>query len=161
MKTEESKTLIRWYMLGVIGGILMAAGDWLLGCIPLQGTDNGIFDRAYYLSGTYGLWRPVLIVGMGAVGAFLYYFMVKALNADMDAKYRKQSLSTSCAGYSPLRSRWRSISGQQPWRGSPHIWGRVSERRLPSQRSRPIRRICSSPFSPCISRWYWFSGSIS
>ncbi len=45
-----------------------------------------MFNRAYYLSGAYGLWKPVLIVGMGAVGAFLYYFMVKALHADMDEK---------------------------------------------------------------------------
>lgn len=48
-----------------------------------------MFNRAYYLSGAYGLWRPVLIVGMGALGCFLYYFMVKALNADIDAKYKK------------------------------------------------------------------------
>ncbi len=31
----------------------------------------------------------MLIVGLGAVGVFLYYFMVKALNTDIDAKYRK------------------------------------------------------------------------
>ncbi len=41
------------------------------------------------LSGAYGLWRPVLIVGMGAIGSFLYYFMVKALNTDIDTRYRK------------------------------------------------------------------------
>ena len=67
----------------------MAAGDWLLGCIPLQQTDTGLFNRAYYLSGSYGLWRPVLTVGLGAIGGFLYYFVVKALNADIDEKYRK------------------------------------------------------------------------
>ena len=89
MKTEENETFIRWCILGAVGGIFMAAGDWLLGCIPLQGTDTGMFNRAYYLSSAYGLWRPVLIVGMGAIGSFLYYFMVKALNADIDAKYRK------------------------------------------------------------------------
>ena len=33
----------------------MAAGDWLLGCIPLQAADTGMFNRAYYLSGAYGL----------------------------------------------------------------------------------------------------------
>lgn len=89
MKTEKTKMLIRWYILGAIGAVLMAAGDWLLGCIPLQETDTGMFDRAYYLSGAYGLWRSVLTVGLGAVGGFLYYFVVKALNADIDAKYRK------------------------------------------------------------------------
>lgn len=89
MRAEEHEKYIRWCLLGAVGGVLMAAGDWLLGCIPIQGTDTGMFNRAYYLSGAYGLWRPVLIVGMGAIGAFLYYFMVKALNADMDAAYRK------------------------------------------------------------------------
>ena len=89
MKTEKTKMLIRWYILGAIGAVLMAAGDWLLGCIPLQETDTGLFNRAYYLSGSYGLWRPVLTVGLGAIGGFLYYFVVKALNADIDAKYRK------------------------------------------------------------------------
>ena len=88
MKTENEK-FIRRCILGAIGGILMAAGDWLLGCIPLQETDAGMFNRAHYLSGAYGLWKPALIVGMGAIGSFLYYFMVKALNSDIDAKYRK------------------------------------------------------------------------
>ena len=46
-------------------------------------------NRAYYLSGPYGLWKPVLTVGLGAIGGFLYYFVIKALNADIDEKYRK------------------------------------------------------------------------
>ena len=89
MKTEKPKKLIRWCILGAVGCGFMAAGDWLLGCIPLQETDTGLFNRAYYLSGSYGLWRPVLTVGLGAIGGFLYYFVVKALNADIDEKYRK------------------------------------------------------------------------
>ena len=76
----------------------MAAGDWLLGCIPLQRTDTGLFNRACYLSGSYGLWRPVLVVGMGAVGSFLYYFMVKVLNADIDARCRKTKVVHSLCG---------------------------------------------------------------
>ena len=32
MKTEEKH--IRWYILGAVGGIWMAAGDWLLVVIP-------------------------------------------------------------------------------------------------------------------------------
>ena len=87
--TEEKKRFIRWCVLGTIGGVLMAAGDWLLGCIPIRGTDTGMFNRAYYLSGAYGLWRPVLIVGMGAIGGFLYSFMVKAMNEDVAPQYRK------------------------------------------------------------------------
>ena len=89
MKKEESKEFIHWCTLGAIGCGFMAAGDWLLGCIPLQQTDTGLFNRAYYLSGSYGLWKPVLTVGLGAIGGFLYYFVVKALNADIDEKYRK------------------------------------------------------------------------
>ena len=89
LKTKGNEKLIRWCILGAIGGILMAAGDWLLGCIPLQETDTGMFNRAYYLSGAYVLWRPVLIVGLGAIGSFFYYFMVKALNAGIDPRYRK------------------------------------------------------------------------
>ena len=86
------------YILGAVGGVLMAAGDWLLGCIPLQETDTGMFNRAYYLSGEYGLWRPVLIVGMGAVGSFLYCFLVKALNADIDLRYKKTKLVSYLSG---------------------------------------------------------------
>jgi len=89
MKAGANTRFIRWYILGAIGAVLMAVGDWLLGCVPLQTADMGMFNRAYYLSGAYGLWRPVLTVGTGAIGGFLDYFMVKALNADIDAKYRK------------------------------------------------------------------------
>ena len=89
MNRKANKPFIRWCILGAVGCGFMAAGDWLLGCIPLQETDTGLFNRAYYLSGSYGLWRPVLTVGLGAIGGFLYYFVVKALNADIDEKYRK------------------------------------------------------------------------
>ena len=89
MKKEKSKQFIHWCTLGAIGGIFMAAGDWLLGCIPLQQTDTGLFNRAYYLSGAYALWKPALVVGMGALGCFLYSFMVKALNTDIDVRYTR------------------------------------------------------------------------
>ena len=89
MKKEEKKPFIQCCILGAIGGILMAAGDWLLGCVPLQKTDTGMFNRAYYLSGAYALWKPALVVGMGALGCFLYSFMVKALNTDIDARYSR------------------------------------------------------------------------
>lgn len=86
---ETSEKFLRGCILGAIGAALMSAGDWLLSCVPLQKADTGMFDRAYYLSGAYGMWRSVLTVGLGAVGGFLYYFVVKTLNADIDAKYRK------------------------------------------------------------------------
>ena len=89
MKKEEKKPFIQCCILGAISGILMAAGDWLLGCVPLQKTDTGMFNRACYLSGAYALWKPALVVGMGALGCFLYSFMVKALNTDIDARYTR------------------------------------------------------------------------
>ena len=89
MKKEEKKLFIRCCILGAIGGILMAAGDWLLGCVPLQETDTGMFDRAYYLSGAYALWKPALVIRLGAIGRFLYAFMVKALNTDIDARHQR------------------------------------------------------------------------
>ena len=89
MNRKANKPFIRWCILGAVGCGFMAAGDWLLGCIPLQQTDTGLFNRAYYLSGSYGLCKTVLTVGLGAIGGFLYYFVVKALNADIDEKYRK------------------------------------------------------------------------
>ena len=89
MKKEEKKPFIQCCILGAIGGILMAAGDWLLGCVPLQKTDTGMFNRACYLSGAYALWKPALVVGMGALGCFLYSFMVKALNTDIDTRYTR------------------------------------------------------------------------
>ena len=123
MKTEKPKKLIRWCILGAVGCGFMAAGDWLLGCIPLQETDTGLFDRAYYLSGSYGLWKPVLTVGLGAVGGFLYYFVVKALNADIDEKYRKTKNVQLCAqlrvcsqaGGIPVYPRFSQPDNSESW----------------------------------------------
>ena len=95
---ETSEKFLRGCILGAIGAALMSAGDWLLGCIPLQQTDTGLFNRAYYLSGSYGLWKPVLTVGLGAIGGFLYCFVVKALNADIDTKYRKTKIIQCLCG---------------------------------------------------------------
>ena len=86
---ETSEKFLRGCILGAIGAALMSAGDWLLGCVPLQKTDTGLFNRACYLSGAYALWKPALVVGMGALGCFLCSFMVKALNTDIDARYTR------------------------------------------------------------------------
>lgn len=123
MKTEKPKKLIRWCILGAVGCGFMAAGDWLLGCIPLRETDTGLFNRAYYLSGSYGLWKPVLTVGLGAVGGFLYYFVVKALNADIDEKYRKTKNVQLCAqlrvcsqaGGIPVYPRFSQPDNSESW----------------------------------------------
>ena len=120
MNRKANKPFIRWCILGAVGCGFMAAGDWLLGCIPLQETDTGLFNRAYYLSGSYGLWRPVLTVGLGAIGGFLYYFVVKALNADIDEKYRKtKSVQFLCGIFTvaiALTIRITEICSSNPFR---------------------------------------------
>ena len=164
MKKEEKKPFIQCCILGAIGGILMAAGDWLLGCVPLQKTDTGMFNRACYLSGSYGLWKPVLTVGLGAVGGFLYYFVVKALNADIDARYtRTKAIQYFCGLFTVVVALsihlWAATLAWFSTYLGP--WGRVSERRPPSQRSQPIRMTCSPQSSPCMFRCYCFLASIS
>ena len=62
MKNEEKKPFIQCCILGAIGGILMAAGDWLLGCVPLQKTDTGISTEPVIcpaLMGCGGLCLPL------------------------------------------------------------------------------------------------------
>lgn len=111
MKTKETKHFIRWCILGAIGCGLMAAGDWLLGCVPLQKTDTSLFNRACYLSGAYALWKPALVVGMGALGCFLYSFMVKALNTDIDARYsRTKAIQYFCGLFTVVVAIAREIA---------------------------------------------------
>ena len=57
MKKEEKKPFIQCCILGAIGGILMAAGDWLLGCIPLQETDTGLHPKL--------IWERSMTLGRG------------------------------------------------------------------------------------------------
>ena len=77
--------LYSWRNRRDIGGCRRLAA----GYVPLQKTDTGMFNRACYLSGAYALWKPALVVGMGALGCFLYSFMVTALNTDIDARYTR------------------------------------------------------------------------
>ena len=124
MKKEKSKQFIHWCTLGAIGGILMAAGDWLLGCVPLQKTDTGMFNRACYLSGAYALWKPALVVGMGALRCFLYSFMVKALNTDIDARYtRTKAIQYFCGLFAVVVALAIHLGAALLWRGFPHLSG--------------------------------------
>ena len=139
----------------------LGRGDWLLGCVPLQKTDTGMFNRACYLSGAYALWKPALVVGKGALGCFLYSFMVKALNTDIDVRYtRTKAIQYFCGLFAVVVALAIHLwAATLAWFST--IWGRVSERRPPSQRSQPIRMTCSPQSSPCMFRCYWFSASIS
>lgn len=98
MNDVERKKYIRWCITGAIGVAFVAAGDWLLGCVPLQEGDDGMFNRAYYLSGEYGLWRSVLVIGLGVIGAWLYYFALKAIHADINAKCKTIKRVHYCCG---------------------------------------------------------------
>lgn len=111
MKKENKKQVIRCCIFGAIGGIWMAAGDWLLVCVPLQETDAGLFSRACYLSGAYGLWKPPLAVGLGGIGCFFYFFMVKALNADIDARYVELINTTDGSFMTPQEAKRLMLCG--------------------------------------------------
>ena len=98
MNDDERKKYIRWCIAGAIGVAFVAAGDWLLGLVPLQEGDVGMFNRAYYLSGEYGLWRSVLVIGLGVLGAWLYYFALKVIHTDIDAKHKTIKRIQYCCG---------------------------------------------------------------
>ena len=42
MNDIERKKYIRWCIAGAIGVAFVAAGDWLLGLVPLQEGDDGM-----------------------------------------------------------------------------------------------------------------------
>ena len=111
MNRKANKPFIRWCILGAVGCGFMDAGDWLLGCIPLQETDTGLFNRACYLSGAYGLWKPPLAVGLGGIGCFFYFFMVKALNADIDARYVELINTTDGSFMTPQEAKHLMLCG--------------------------------------------------
>ena len=64
---ETSEKFLRGCILGAIGAALMSAGDWLLGCIPLQQTDTGLFIICPALMGCGG---PCLPLDWERLGAF-------------------------------------------------------------------------------------------
>ena len=66
----------------------MAAGDWLLGCRFRRETQecSTVPTICPAPMDCGGLCLPL---GWEQSGGFLYYFVVKALNADIDEKYRK------------------------------------------------------------------------
>ncbi len=90
MKKEETKQFILWCVLGVIGCGFMAAGDWLLGSHSTSGNRHRTFQPS--LLSVRLLWAVEACAYRWAGsdrGVFLYYFVVKALNADINEKYKK------------------------------------------------------------------------
>ena len=63
MKKEEKKPFIQCYILGAIGGILMAAGDWLLVCVPLQKADTGMSTEPVICPALMGCGSLCLLLG--------------------------------------------------------------------------------------------------
>ena len=70
MKTEKPKKLIRWYILGAIGAVLMAAGDWLLGCVPLQKPTPAFSTEPVICLALMGCGGPCLPLDWERLGAF-------------------------------------------------------------------------------------------
>ena len=70
MKKEEKKPFIQCYILGAIGGILMAAGDWLL-MSPAAEDGHRNVQQSLLSVRRSRLVEACIIVGMGA-WCFLY-----------------------------------------------------------------------------------------
>lgn len=62
----------RWLVPGVLGALLMLAGDWLLGYVdPALLTEQSSILRAGY-AGDYALWRPAAAMATGTLGLLCY-----------------------------------------------------------------------------------------
>lgn len=82
---------------GLAAGVCSPSGDGLrIACYP---------------SGAYGLWKPPLAVGLGEIGCFFYFFMVKALNADIDARYVELINTTDGSFMTPKEAKHLMLCG--------------------------------------------------
>ena len=69
MNRKELGTYKRDALLGALGAFLMLVGDLCLSVIPASPTDNGLFDREAYLSGSWEPWRLPLLLATGLIGS--------------------------------------------------------------------------------------------
>ena len=67
---ETSEKFLRGCILGAIGAALMSAGDWLLGCIPLQQTDTGLSTEPIICPALMGCGSLCLLLGWERSAAF-------------------------------------------------------------------------------------------
>ncbi len=74
-------------LLGALGAALMLVGDLCLSLIPAAAGDSGLFEREAYLSGAFPTWRLPLLLATGLLGMALCTFAVRAVYAQVDARY--------------------------------------------------------------------------
>lgn len=69
-KTPATRT---WILLGIIGALLMGAGDWLLGYVDPTPVAGAPWDwlKTGYTEG-FALWRPMVAMALGGL-AILFY----------------------------------------------------------------------------------------
>lgn len=73
---------------GILGALLMLAGDLCLSVIPANPGDSGLFAREAYLNGSYPAWRLSLLLCTGLVGMALGCFTVRASYTQVGPQYK-------------------------------------------------------------------------
>lgn len=69
---REEPGFRKWLLPGILGALLMLAGDWLLGYVdPAPLVEGSSILRAGYAQ-DYALWRPVAAMATGTLGMLCY-----------------------------------------------------------------------------------------
>ena len=85
----DTKKYRRDLLLGALGALLMTVGDLSLSIIPASDSDGGLYLREAYMNGSFGLWRPVLLLATGLVGMFFYSFGIRAMHDEIRPECRR------------------------------------------------------------------------
>ena len=85
----DTKKYRRDLLLGALGALLMTVGDLSLSIIPASDSDGGLYLREAYMNGSFGLWRPVLLLATGLVGMFFYSFGIRAMHDQIRPECRR------------------------------------------------------------------------
>jgi len=89
-----------WYLSGMLGAMLMLAGDWLLGYVDpsaAAGATVSVLKAGY--TGDYALWRPVAAMAAGGPGVLCYLPGLRGICGTISKpKWRKAVKTTLLAG---------------------------------------------------------------
>ena len=83
--------------LGLVGAVLMAAGDLALGIVSASDADQGLFARQAYLDGQFGAEKLVFMAVAGIVGIYCYWFGLRQAHDSLDEASTKGRLAFRAA----------------------------------------------------------------
>ena len=105
MKKEKSNSSSTGALLVQSVGYLWLPGTGCWGAFHFSKPTLAFSTEPIICPALMGCGSLCLLLGWERSAGFLYYFVVKALNADIDTKYRKTKIIQYLCGISPLR--WR------------------------------------------------------